>query len=66
MGSGTIQKKYNVTVDAFSVSAREAIEAAGGTCVTLEVPKLKKKPARKILVEEPIEDAVVDADQVES
>ena len=66
LGNGTIQKKYNVTVDAFSVSAREAIEAAGGTCVVMEVPKPKKKLARKILIEEPVEDAVVDADQAET
>ncbi len=66
LGNGTIQNKYKVTVDAFSVSAREAIEAAGGTCVALKVPKLKKKLAKKIRVEEPVEDAVLDADQTDT
>jgi ribosomal protein L18E len=47
LGNGTIQKIYNVTIEAFSVSAREAIEAAGGTCVTTELPKQKRKPVRK-------------------
>ncbi len=66
LGNGRIQKIYNVTVDAFSASAREAIEAAGGKCIALEVPKLKTKPARKIRAEEPVEDAAVDADLAET
>ena len=32
LGSGNISKKLNVKVAAFSQSAREKIEAAGGTC----------------------------------
>ena len=36
LGTGKIDRKLNVTVEAFSVSAREAIEAAGGSCTTIE------------------------------
>lgn len=32
LGEGTITKKLNVKVAAFSASAKEKIEAAGGTC----------------------------------
>ncbi|HBF33770.1 TPA: 50S ribosomal protein L15 [Candidatus Sumerlaeota bacterium] len=32
LGMGEIKKKLNVTVDAFSASAKEKIEAAGGQC----------------------------------
>jgi large subunit ribosomal protein L15 len=32
LGQGDISKKLNVTAHAFSASAREKIEAAGGTC----------------------------------
>jgi len=66
LGDGTIQKKYKVTVDAFSVSAREAIEAAGGTCIATEIPKPKKKLVKKNPIEKPIEDVVIDSDRAES
>lgn len=36
LGDGEIKRKLNVTVDAFSSSARQAIEDAGGRCITLE------------------------------
>ena len=32
LGKGTVTKKLNVKVTAFSASAKEKIEAAGGTC----------------------------------
>jgi large subunit ribosomal protein L15 len=32
LGQGEISKKLNVTAHAFSASAREKIEGAGGTC----------------------------------
>ena len=35
LGDGDIGVKLDVTADAFSASARQKIEAAGGTCVTL-------------------------------
>ena len=36
LGQGEISKKLNVTAHAFSASAREKIEAAGGTCNPVE------------------------------
>jgi large subunit ribosomal protein L15 len=36
LGRGEIKKKLNVTAHAFSASAREKIEAAGGTCTIAE------------------------------
>jgi large subunit ribosomal protein L15 len=36
LGQGEITKKLNVTAHGFSASAREKIEAAGGTCTTAE------------------------------
>jgi len=35
LGEGEINVKLDVTADAFSASAKQKIEAAGGTCVTL-------------------------------
>ncbi len=35
LGRGKIDRNVNVIVDAFSASAREAVEAAGGTCTPL-------------------------------
>ena len=32
LGDGNVEKKLTVKVNAFSASAREKIEAAGGTC----------------------------------
>jgi large subunit ribosomal protein L15 len=32
LGSGRVEKKLTIKVSAFSASAREKIEAAGGTC----------------------------------
>jgi large subunit ribosomal protein L15 len=36
LGQGEISKKLNVTAHAFSATAREKIEAAGGTCTIAE------------------------------
>ena len=35
LGSGEVEKKLTVKVNAFSASAKEKIEAAGGTCETV-------------------------------
>jgi large subunit ribosomal protein L15 len=45
LGSGELSKKLSVTAHAFSVSAREKIEGAGGSVTALREPKVKK--ARK-------------------
>jgi len=43
LASGEISKKLTIRVHAISASAREKIEAAGGTVELLREPKLKKK-----------------------
>jgi large subunit ribosomal protein L15 len=42
LGSGDLTKKLSVTAHGFSASAREKIEAAGGTVVALREPKPKR------------------------
>ncbi len=46
LGNGELKKKLTVTADRFSQSAREKIEAAGGSCET-GVPKPAEKPSDK-------------------
>ena len=57
LGDGELTKKLTVTAHRFSASAREKIEAAGGTATALVEPKPKKaKKARpKVAAEEPEE-----------
>jgi large subunit ribosomal protein L15 len=47
LGTGELKKKLNVTAHAFSASAREKIEAAGGKVSPLREPVEKKKRTRK-------------------
>ena len=56
LGSGELTKKLSVTAHGFSASAREKIEAAGGTAVALKEPKPKRRKTvsrRPAAVEEP-------------
>ena len=53
LGSGEISKKLVVRVHAISASAREKIEAAGGTVELLRPPKEKKVRHHKAKVESP-------------
>jgi large subunit ribosomal protein L15 len=46
LGTGELKKKLRVTAHAFSASAREKIEAAGGQVTPLREPVEKKKRAR--------------------
>ena len=43
LGQGDVKKKLSVTAHFFSASAREKIEAAGGSVTQLKEPKPKKK-----------------------
>src|SRR3954452_20422500 len=43
LGSGDVSKKLTIRVHAISASAREKIEAAGGSVELLREPKVKKK-----------------------
>jgi large subunit ribosomal protein L15 len=47
LGTGELKKKLSVTAHAFSVTAREKIEAAGGKVTALREPVEKKKRTRK-------------------
>jgi large subunit ribosomal protein L15 len=47
LGTGELKKKLRVTAHAFSASAREKIEGAGGTVTPLREPVEKKKRVRK-------------------
>jgi large subunit ribosomal protein L15 len=51
LGMGEISKKLTVRVHAISASAREKIEAAGGTVELLREPKQKKLPTRETSAE---------------
>ena len=69
LGTGEVSKKLVVRVHAISASAREKIEAAGGTVELLRAPKVKKvrhhkaKPAAPAATDT-TSDAVVSDDQV--
>jgi large subunit ribosomal protein L15 len=47
LAEGELTKKLSVTVHRFSASAKEKIEAAGGTATALVEPKVKKRKPRK-------------------
>ena len=72
LGSGDLTKKLSVTVHSFSASAREKIEAAGGSATALKAPKVRKqkaKPKRKAAAEqepEAVETAETEAPAEES
>jgi large subunit ribosomal protein L15 len=60
LGDGELTKKLTVRVHAISASAREKIEAAGGTVELLREPKVKKArkhAAKPVAAEEPGETA---------
>ena len=44
LGDGELTKKLKVSAHAFSKSAKEKIEAAGGTVTVVEMPKVAKAP----------------------
>ena len=47
LGNGELKKKLTVTAHAVSASAREKIEAAGGTITLLREPKVRKPKRRE-------------------
>ena len=47
LGTGELSKKLSVTAHSFSASAREKIEAAGGSVTALKEPKPKKQRTAK-------------------
>jgi large subunit ribosomal protein L15 len=57
LGTGELKKKLRVTAHAFSASAREKIEGAGGSVTPLREPVEKKKRVRKAEEAPPAEEA---------
>jgi len=53
LGSGELSKKLHVTVDRFSESAKQRIEATGGSATALEPPRPVKKPKRPPVTKAP-------------
>jgi len=53
LGIGELSKKLTVSAHRFSATAREKIEAAGGTVVDLRPPKPRKRTTKKKDVEQP-------------
>jgi len=47
LGIGELTKKLTITVHGASATAREKVEAAGGTLILLKEPKVKKTKKRK-------------------
>ena len=47
LGQGDLKKKLTVTAHAFSATAREKIEKAGGTATALREPVVKKRKTRR-------------------
>jgi large subunit ribosomal protein L15 len=67
LGGGELTKKLAVTAHAFSASAREKIEAAGGTAVALKEPKPKRaKPTKRRAPAEEPEEAEMQAEAEEA
>lgn len=65
LGQGELTKKLVVSAHGFSQSAREKIEAAGGSAVLLREPKLKKrKRGKKARAKPPEADAEMQTDEV--
>ena len=66
LGVGELSKKLTISVHAASASAREKVEAAGGTLTLLKEPKVRKARRHKIVVaaaeEEPAEDVTESAE----
>jgi large subunit ribosomal protein L15 len=72
LGHGELSKKLSVTAHAFSASAREKIEGAGGSVTALKEPKVKKArkqpraaaPPPEEAAEEPVEpEAAAEGDE---
>jgi ribosomal protein L18E len=61
LASGEVSKKLTIRVHAISASAREKIEAAGGTVELLREPKVKKKKHHAAAKPEAAAEAAEDA-----
>jgi large subunit ribosomal protein L15 len=64
LGQGDLSKKLSITVHAASASAREKVEAAGGTLTLLREPK-ERKPKRRERPATPVAEAEPDEPDAE-
>jgi len=62
LGEGELTKKLSVSAHGFSKTAREKIEAAGGTAVLLREPTLKKRKRGKKAAAKPADTSVEDTE----
>ena len=62
LGVGELSKKLSISVHAASATAREKVEAAGGTLTLLKEPKVKKKARHKAAPAEPVAATAAEAD----
>ena len=63
LGVGELSKKLTITVHAASATAREKVEAAGGTLTLLKEPKVRKPKNMKRRPEGRTKDTTVEADE---
>jgi len=69
LGDGELTKKLTVVAHRFSASAREKIEKAGGTVVSLREPKIKKtsksskRKAKPVASDEPAAEPVAEPEK---
>jgi hypothetical protein len=62
---GELTKKLSITVHAASTSAREKVEAAGGTLTLLKEPKVKKTKKHRVSAATKTEAAAEEAEAAE-
>ncbi len=62
LGVGELTKKLTITVHGASASARDKVEAAGGTLTLLKEPKVRKVKKHKVAPAAPEEDAEPEAE----
>jgi large subunit ribosomal protein L15 len=65
LGVGELTKKLSITVHAASTSAREKVEAAGGTLTLLKEPKVKKTKKHRVSAATKTEAAAEEAEAAE-
>jgi large subunit ribosomal protein L15 len=66
LGTGELSKKLSVTAHSFSASAREKIEAAGGSVTALKEPKVRKRKSAPKPKPEAAEEPEVAATEAEA
>jgi large subunit ribosomal protein L15 len=63
LGVGELTKKLSISVHGASATAREKVEAAGGTLTLLKQPKVKKARHKKAALAQPAGDAPAESEE---